>query len=297
MEHITQPDIIDETDMRTLVSAKKIRVPTITIPANNWLSVPPRRPNDLSSRKLQFAQQSLFMTREPFIEQKSPENPPSQPSQSKCLNYGKEFSRQCMVLILKNHALELINLIVSTEHDDDARIVHKYTYMLINLLIVNGSVLEDEETSTNIIQNALHHIKDGYLTMCLHKMMRNIIQKKSYENIHFRVIKPHSSVSLRIPSEKRKYIESKLPQFRYVRQKFKTKTPPKFKVDQIVGARDKTNRWWLSRVLHVYNDSDSKFYWYYVHFEGWPKSSREWICSSTYSIRQFNPKKHILRRT
>jgi hypothetical protein len=210
-----------------------------------------------------------------------------------------EYVTEGMTLIIKNNIFNLINMIIDAEDNDNIKSANTYINLLINTIIINGKLLEQVKSITYNIQEKITTISNSYSTMCLHKMIVNILHCRSCDNMHFRVIQPVTNKYPPIAEDIRKVIELRLPQFRYRKQMqvLRNKQTPQFKVNQIVGGRDKTHRWWLSRVLHVYNDPNSKFHWYYVHFEGWPECSREWICSSSYSIRQFNPKKHVLKRS
>ena len=211
---------------------------------------------------------------------------------------SREYLNESMLLIIKNNIFNLIDMIIDAEDNENNKSAKMYINLLINTIIINGKILEQSETVSHDIQEKLSAISKSYSVMCLYKMLANINKHRSVDNVHFRVIQPITNKYPPMPEDLRKVIELRLPQFRYRKQMqvLRNKPPPQFKVDQIVGGRDKTHRWWLSRVLHVYNDPNSKFHWYYVHFEGWPKCSREWICSSSYSIRQFNPKRHVLKR-
>ena len=55
------------------------------------------------------------------------------------------------------------------------------------------------------------------------------------------------------------------------------KPPAKFKINDIVGVKDKEHKWCLARVLIVIEDDDFHTPWYYVHFHNWSNSFREWI--------------------
>jgi hypothetical protein len=213
--------------------------------------------------------------------------------------FSNEYLTEGILLVIKNNIFNLFDMIIDAEDNENIKSVEIYINLLINTIIINGKTLEQYKSITYNIQEKILSISNSYRTMCLHKMIYNILHCRSCDNIHFRVIQPIVTKYPPIPEDIRKNIELKLPQFKYSKQmqSLSNKQPPQFKVDQIVGCRDITHRWWLSRVLHVHNDSNSKFYWYYVHFEGWPKCSREWICSSSYSIRKFNPKRHILKRS
>lgn len=69
-----------------------------------------------------------------------------------------------------------------------------------------------------------------------------------------------------------------------------------YKVGQIVGARDSERKWWMSRILYIFEDPEFPYPWYYVHFEGWSEIQNEWI-SSPFRVRRFNPKRDFLKMT
>ena len=69
----------------------------------------------------------------------------------------------------------------------------------------------------------------------------------------------------------------------------------KYKIGQIVGARDCERRWWMARILFVFEDPSYPYPWYYVHFEGWGDIHNEWI-SSPERVKQFNAKRDFLKR-
>lgn len=77
--------------------------------------------------------------------------------------------------------------------------------------------------------------------------------------------------------------------------KVERKTPHKFKIGQIVGARDTERKWWMARILYIFEDPEYPYPWYYVHFEGWDSIHNEWI-ASPYRIKKFNPRRDFLKR-
>jgi hypothetical protein len=75
----------------------------------------------------------------------------------------------------------------------------------------------------------------------------------------------------------------------------KKKGRSRYIVGQIVGAKDQERKWWMARILYVFEDPNYPYPWYYVHFEGWGEIHNEWI-SSPFRIKNFNPRRDILRR-
>jgi len=68
---------------------------------------------------------------------------------------------------------------------------------------------------------------------------------------------------------------------------------PKYEKGEIVGAKDKEGRWWMSRVLKVFTHLEHNMY--YVEFLGWGPKFNEFIVDS-FRISQFNPRKHVYYR-
>jgi hypothetical protein len=205
-----------------------------------------------------------------------------------------EFALDARILLIRNVLVSLIETAVDIELSDTNTDARAPLRSIINLLILHGRELASAPETRRDIKNHAFKLKRTQTCLTVFRMLFNIKQHRFSANMHFRQVKEHVPAALPVSIEARIMIETHLPQYRKARQSLKE--PPVFKVDQIVGGRDSTNRWWLSRVLHVHNEPGTKIYWYYIHFEGWPKSSREWICSRSYSIRSYNPKKHILRR-
>jgi hypothetical protein len=75
----------------------------------------------------------------------------------------------------------------------------------------------------------------------------------------------------------------------------KKKDPIRYAVGQIVGAKDCEKKWWMARILYIFDDPKYPYPWYYIHYEGWGDIQNEWI-SSPFRIKNFNPKRDILRR-
>jgi hypothetical protein len=69
-----------------------------------------------------------------------------------------------------------------------------------------------------------------------------------------------------------------------------------FKIGQIVGARDPSRQWWMSRILYMFTDPAYPYPWYYVSYEGWATIHREWI-SSPLRIRAFYAPRDKLYRS
>jgi hypothetical protein len=205
--------------------------------------------------------------------------------------YTDEYYDDLQIPLIKFTLLNQFNII-------EQSVLNRYlsVKMLQNMLILHGKALANVPEFINLLFRRLFQLQLKYDERVLFKILTNIKQHKYRNNIHFRYME---NVNLNnippIPAENRLFIEKTLPQIRYQKQ-FK-KIPKPFKVGQIVGAKDKENKWWLSRVLHVHKPTDTNIYWYYIRFEGWGNMHDEWINSRTYRVRYFNAKKHFLKKT
>ncbi len=74
----------------------------------------------------------------------------------------------------------------------------------------------------------------------------------------------------------------------FVRKNAK-KQAPQYEKDEIIGAKDKEGRWWMAKVLAVYEYNLHVVY--YVEFCGWGEKFNEFI-SDGFRLQKFSPKKH-----
>jgi len=69
-----------------------------------------------------------------------------------------------------------------------------------------------------------------------------------------------------------------------------------FKVNELVGVRDKEQKWYLGKILHIFIDKGYPYPWYYIQFEGMGNLQNEWIGNKD-NIRKLSykhwPYKHI----
>jgi len=68
-----------------------------------------------------------------------------------------------------------------------------------------------------------------------------------------------------------------------------------FKVNNIVGVKDREHRWNMARVLYVFEDERFGSPWYYVHFHNWHDNFREWIGDPN-KIKPYLPDRDNFRR-
>ena len=67
------------------------------------------------------------------------------------------------------------------------------------------------------------------------------------------------------------------------------KPAPKYAANEIIGAKDKEGRWWMSKVLNVFDYQGNIVY--FIEFIGWGEKFNEFI-SDGFRLCKFNPKKH-----
>jgi hypothetical protein len=205
----------------------------------------------------------------------------------------KEYTNELNAILIKSNIMNQITLIHEVSESDDKTHLHQLYNMLKNTLIIHGDALYKMTDFTNEIDNYLSLIELNYNRCIIHKMISNIKNNNYMENIYFREITYAVSNVPPMSVTERMSIEENLPQFRYSRQIKKKQSP--FNVDDIVGAKDKENKWWLARILHRFDAPETEDYWYYIRFENHGPLHDEWICSKTYRVRYFNPKKHFLK--
>lgn len=213
--------------------------------------------------------------------------------------YMGEYMEDINNLLIKSTVLNILYTLQDVCENDNPSDSYTLMNVLKNMLIIHGKAIYNMRQSTQKFVDILENVVVAVLPLdynrfIIHTMINNIRHNKLYNNLHFREINKVISNLPPISAEDRIVIENKLPMFRYSKQIKKTPNP--FKVDQIVGAKDKENKWWLARILHVYSTPNSPYYWYYVYFEGWGHAHNEWINSKTFRVRYYNPRKHFLKK-
>jgi hypothetical protein len=68
-----------------------------------------------------------------------------------------------------------------------------------------------------------------------------------------------------------------------------------FKINDIVGVKDREHKWNMARVLFVFKDDNFCTPWYYVHFHNWHDNFREWIGDAN-RIKSYMPERDFFRR-
>jgi len=194
-------------------------------------------------------------------------------------------------LIIKTNISNIINSIEECENLIETK---QMVNALKNMIILHGKIIKNMPVFIKNIECSLKNYKLKYDSIVIYKMLFNLKENKIKENYHFRVINITVKKYPPLTIEERTILEKKIKYTRFSYQAKKKRNP--FKVGQIVGAKDKENKWWLSRILHVHNDEERSGYWYYVRFEGWGPIHDEWIYSETFRVNWFNARKHFLKK-
>lgn len=209
-------------------------------------------------------------------------------------NYIHEYESDINILIIKSTILNHISAMSEISDCIDKTIIHQMYNILKNLLILHGKNIYNLSHFILEIENNINLLELSFNRFIIHKMLNNIKNGRCSDNIHFREIDTFIGNTPPISTEDRINIEEKLPQFMNSKQIKKKQKP--FNVGEIVGAKDKENKWWLARVLHRHDAPDCADYWYYIRFENCDAMHDEWISSKTFRVRYFNPKRHFLKR-
>lgn len=88
-------------------------------------------------------------------------------------------------------------------------------------------------------------------------------------------------------SEKIKEYQEQIQQMQI--RKTAKRIPPKYEAGEIIGAKDKEGRWWMSKILARFEYQDSQVY--YVEFIGWGEKFNEFI-SDGFRLQKFHPRRH-----
>ena len=205
--------------------------------------------------------------------------------------YDKEYIKDSEKLLIKSNIMNMISLIDDCDEPAETKRLHN---ILKNMIILHGKQLINMPEFILNVERVLKTQESCYEIYVLFKILHNIKFNSVIDNIHFRYVEQDIECFPPIPPEERAILEKKIKYITFTYQAKKKQDA--FKVGQIVGAKDKENKWWLSRILHVYNDPQRDGFWYYVRFEGWGELHDEWIYSETYRVRRFNPRKHFLKK-
>lgn len=207
---------------------------------------------------------------------------------------AREYESEMNIIIVKSTILMQLSLIQNIDESNDKSIIRQMYGVLKNILILYARSLHKSPAFLQDIKRYLIELARCYELNIIYCILYLIGVGNFHDLCYYHEVTYCINTLPPISAEERIIIEKTLPQFRQPSMSKKTADP--FSVDELVGAKDKENKWWLARVLHRYSPANSPDYWYYIRFENCGPSHDEWICSRSYRVRHYNPKKHFLRR-
>jgi hypothetical protein len=205
--------------------------------------------------------------------------------------YVSEYIDDTEKLLVKTSIMDMITLIEDCDEPIEKK---KMLNVIKNMVILHGKIIKTMPEFIKNVERSLMRQELQYDILVIHKILYNITNNNLQDNIHFRHVNENIQKYPNIEPEEIAIIARKIKYMRFSYQAKKKHTP--FIVGQIVGAKDKEMKWWLSRIIHVHNDTERAGYWYYIRFEGWGPIHDEWIYSETYRVKWFNARKHFLKK-
>lgn len=188
--------------------------------------------------------------------------------------------------LLKTLAKTLTNSGIDIEVDESITMLKK---MISNIIIANRSTIHEESLLSEVGHELLEMIQLFPNSPCIDAAYTSLI------NDDIDVIVSSGALAPAIPKVELVALENKVIERKINKIKVNTYIPQsKFKVGQIVGARDSNGKWWLSEVLHLLEVNDGNGIWYYVNFKGFDMKANEWV--QVPRICKFNPKRDKLYR-
>ena len=190
----------------------------------------------------------------------------------------------------------------NAEVSESYPILHNLLDTLINTLIINRKFLYKKHVLIDKIEKTLISNMSETMEFQIVRIL-NILRKLKYGNLkeineilNFRVKKDRIHRLPPLSVEKKLAIKERVENTKYTKQPLR-KQKKYFEVGEMVGARDKENKWWLAKILDVYTHDSYPDIWYYVHFEGWSNLHDEFIPSSTFRIRKYYHNKYKYKRS
>lgn len=218
---------------------------------------------------------------------KDPEwKPLIMPDKTNILNYVKERSDMLESDVIKS-AIGMINLLESNVVDSASKEQFaQYAFCYIAWLLANGKFATDKPSFYLLVKALFHRyiVVHGYHSLTA--IYNTVFNDGQYDNIKDTAVFYPCLTDEWQTERIREYQESQL-QIEYRRRA--KRSQPKYTAGEIIGAKDKEGRWWLSKVLAVYTHQEHAVY--YVAFEGWGDQFNEFIVDG-FRMEKYNPKKH-----
>ena len=181
----------------------------------------------------------------------------------------------------------IIHIMESTERTNVMYpMIVRTTFMQLKYLCKLIEFMRSNPTFLLFVKSLFHR----YIAGLGHKELIDIYDEIFNDKLYFgenakHVFVPMLSTEWRM--EKIKEYQEQIQQVQ-IRKTIK-RTPPKYEAGEIIGAKDKEGRWWMSKVLAVYEYQNNQVY--YIEFIGWGEKFNEFIADE-FRLQKFNPKKH-----
>ncbi len=181
-----------------------------------------------------------------------------------------------------------ISVIEKFDESPDSTLVHspQIVFYFFLYLCQNRQMLLTKPTYAILVKALFHEyiVQKGFTNLIT--IYNRIFNDKLYADIN--------NTAVFYPILTQEWIQDKIHDFQEKSKQIEyrkraKRVPPKYEVAEIVGAKDKEGRWWMSKVLAVYDYQGHSAY--YVEFLGWGDKFNEFIIDG-FRIEKFNPKKH-----
>lgn len=175
---------------------------------------------------------------------------------------------------------ELLNILDDpNEKKYAAKIILIFAYNNIKFLSENKlyALLIKYSAHHFIVEKGWHDLVYYYNLIFNDKMYNDVADTNIFEPV----------LSSEWINEKIKIYQNKCRELE-IKKRLKDKSY-KYEKGEIVGAKDKEGRWWMSRIIEIFNYN--QHYIYYVEFLGWGEKFNEFI-TDRFRIARYNPLKH-----
>ena len=209
-------------------------------------------------------------------------NPAKEQSTSVLLLNTLEINTLLDADITKN----IINMMQILESEEFVSTQENFIYNVFELIRHACVNLKDNLEFLALVKTWFHE----YIVSKKHTSLITIYNTLFTDNLY----KEENLKYMYIPTPDADWVKEKIKEYNdemeniNIRKNAK-KAPPKYAKNEIVGAKDKEGRWWMSKILHVCEYQGSVVY--LVEFIGWGEKFNEFI-SDGFRINKFNPKKH-----
>lgn len=181
----------------------------------------------------------------------------------------------------------IIHIMETTNRSDPIySMIVKTTFMQFKFLCRGIGFMQDNPSFLMLVKALFHR----YIAVLGHTELIEIYNEIFTDNLYSKELASYVFVPT-LPDE---WKLEKIKEYQeYMQQvsirKNAKKAAPKYEMGEIVGAKDKEGRWWMSKVLALFEVNAHIVY--YVEFIGWGEKFNEFIADG-FRIQKFNPKKH-----